>query len=154
MIDTALEPKSVMSANVAKSKNKKSHALKNHLAKYDPWATEHDMLLTTAYGYNGIGNPRHGIESNLDNIDARMLQQFVMDNITPAKCLIVANGVNNHSEFVSLAKERIGELLPVPEHDYIRTPTKYIGGEFRNWTETPNTSITVAFEGATWEDYD
>jgi len=51
---------------------------------------------------------------------------------------------------VNLAKERLGEFLPVPEHKYQRTPSEYIGGEYRNWTETPNTSITVAFEGATW----
>ena len=59
-----------------------------------------------------------------------MLQNFMMDNITPGKCLIVANGVKNHSEFVNLAKERLGEMLPVPEHQYNhREPTKYIGGE-------------------------
>jgi len=38
----------------------------------------------------------------------------------------------------------------VPEHQYERSQSQYIGGELRNWTETPNTSISVAFEGATW----
>jgi len=38
-----------------------------------------------------------------------------MDNITPKKSLIVASGVKNHREFVDLVKERIGEILPVPE---------------------------------------
>jgi predicted Zn-dependent peptidase len=58
--------------------------------------------------------------------------------------------VKNHSEFVNLTKERLGEFLPVPEHQYERSESQYIGGEYRNWTETPNTSITVAFEGANW----
>lgn len=62
--------------------------------------------------------------------------------------------MKNHSEFVNLAKERLGELLPVPEHQYGRTEAQYIGGEYRNWTETPNTSITVAFEGANWNSAD
>ena len=62
--------------------------------------------------------------------------------------------MKNHSEFVNLAKERLGELLPVPEHHYGRTEAQYIGGEYRNWTETPNTSITVAFEGANWNSSD
>ena len=75
-----------------------------------------------------------------------------MENITPKKCLIVASGIHNHNEFVDLVKERIGEILPVPEHTYERTSSSYIGGEFRNWTETPNTSITVAFEAAKWTD--
>lgn len=152
MVDCALEPKSVLSANVAKAKNRKTQALKEHLSKFDPWAYENDLLLRTAYGYNTLGMPYYGLEGNVESIDARMLQNFVIDNITPKKCLIVANGVHNHNEFVSLAKERLGELLPVPEHQYERSTSEYIGGEFRNWTETPNTSITVAFEGAKWTD--
>jgi hypothetical protein len=51
---------------------------------------------------------------------------------------------------VSLVKEKLHEFLPVPEADYTRKPSEYIGGEARNWTETPNTSITVGFEGASW----
>lgn len=43
-----------------------------------------------------------------------------MDNITPKKCLIVASGVDNHKEYVDLVKERLGDLLPVPEHNYVR----------------------------------
>lgn len=151
MVDLALEPRSVMAANVAKSKAGKSHALKEHLQKFDPFAYNEELLLKTAYGYNTLGNPHYGLEGNVGNIDARMLQKFVMDNVTPEKCLIVANGIQNHGEFVDLCKERLGEFLPVPENQYQREKSQYIGGEFRNWTETPNTSITVAFEGASWQ---
>jgi len=73
--------------------------------------------------------PSLGMAKNMDNIDARMLQQFVMDNVTPRKCLIVASGVNNHQEYVDLVKERLGEMLPVPEHDFTRASSVYIGGE-------------------------
>lgn len=66
----------------------------------------------------------------------------------------MGSGVKNHAEFVNLAKERLGEFLPVPEHQYERTESNYIGGEVRNWTETPNTSITVAFEGGNWNSTD
>ena len=74
MVDIALEPKSVMSANVARSKNAKSHDLFNHLAKFDPWATQQENLLRTAYGFNTLGMPRLGLQKNIDNVDARMLQ--------------------------------------------------------------------------------
>lgn len=81
-----------------------------------------------------------GNEGNVDYINAKMLQEFMMDNITPKKTLIVANNVKNHDEFVSLVKERVHEILPLPEEYYNRrTPTVYIGGETRMWTETPNT---------------
>ncbi len=154
MVDIALEPRSVLAANVARSKNKKSHDLYKHLHKYDPFSENQELLLRTAYGYNTLGMPRLGLEHNLDNIDARMLQQFIMDNVTPRKCLIVASGVKNHKEYVELVKERLGELLPVPEHQYQRAQSEYIGGEYRTWTETPNTNITVAFESVPWKHED
>ena len=83
-----------------------------------------------------------------------MLQQFVMDNVTPKKCLIVASGVKNHIEYVDLVKERLGEMLPVPEQDFQRAPTEYIGGEYRTWSETPATGITLAFESCPWSSDD
>jgi predicted Zn-dependent peptidase len=151
LVDIALEPRSVMAANVAKSKSKKKHELAHHLARFDPFAFNEDLLLRTAYGYHTLGMPRLGLEGHADYVDARMLQTFMMDNITPGKCLILGSGVKNHAEFVNLAKERLGEFLPVPEHHYHkRDKAEYIGGEYRNWTETPSTSITVGFEGATW----
>ena len=77
-----------------------------------------------------------------------------MDNITPKKCLIVASGIKNHSEYVDLVKERLGDLLPVPEHNYSRDTSKYIGGELRQWSETPSTNITLTFESCPWASED
>ena len=85
LVDIALEPRSVLAANVAKSKNRKSHALAEHLKKYDPFAFNEELLMKTAYGYNTLGLPRLGLEGNVENIDARILQKFVMDNVTPKK---------------------------------------------------------------------
>ena len=60
-----------------------------------------------------------------------------MDNVTPKKCLIVGSGVQNHKEFVEMVKERLGDLFPVPEHEYGRKQAEYIGGEYREWSESP-----------------
>jgi predicted Zn-dependent peptidase len=94
--------------------------------------------------------PHYGFEKNVDNLDARVLQQFIMDNITPHKCLIVASGIKNHKEYVDLVKERLGDLLPVPEHNFARDTSEYVGGEYRTWTETPDTRISLAFESCPW----
>ena len=77
-----------------------------------------------------------------------------MDNVTPRKCLIVASGIKNHKEYVDLVKERLGDLLPVAEHEFTRSATEYLGGEYRNWTETPATQVTLAFESAPWSSDD
>ena len=66
MVDIALEPRSVLAANVARSKNQKSHDLFNHLSKFDPFATNQELLLRTAYGYNTIGMPRLGLAKNIE----------------------------------------------------------------------------------------
>jgi processing peptidase subunit alpha len=152
MVDIALEPRSVLAANVAKSKNQKTHDLHKHLSHYDPFANNQENLLRTAYGYNTLGMPRYGMENNVGNLDARVLQNFIMDNITPKKCLIVASGVQNHREYVDLVKERLGDYLTVPEHmdQYQRQASEYIGGETRTWTESPATSISLAFESVPW----
>jgi len=100
MVDIALEPRSVMAANVARSKNAKTHDLHNHMLKMDPNADQQENILRTAYGYNTLGMPRYGRAENIGNLDARVLQQFIMDNVTPGKCLIVANGIKNHGEYV------------------------------------------------------
>lgn len=65
MVDIALEPRSVLAANVARTKNQKSHDLHKHLSKYDPFADNQDLLLRTAYGYNTLGMPRLGLEGNI-----------------------------------------------------------------------------------------
>lgn len=73
MIDCALEPRSTLAANVAKMKNRRSHDLQKHLGKFDPFKCQTDLLLKTAYGQQGLGNPLLGNESNVDYINARML---------------------------------------------------------------------------------
>lgn len=93
MVDIALEPRSVLAANVARSKNQKTHDLVNHLHMFDPFSKDEEMLLRTAYGYNTLGMPLHGRQDNIHYLDARCLQQFMMDNITPRKCVIVAAGI-------------------------------------------------------------
>ena len=152
MVDIALEPRSVLAANVAKAKNRKSHDLNDHLGQFDPFMNNGEMLLRTAYGQQGLGMPRLGLKNNVENIDARVLQKFVMDNVTPGKCVIAANNVHDHNEFVDLCKERLGDFLPIPETEYTRTPSKYIGGDYRIWSETPSTNITVAYESVPWSD--
>ena len=78
----------------------------------------------------------------------------MMDNITPRKCLIVASGVKSHREYVDLVRERLGEMHGVPEHEFVREKSEYIGGEFRTWTESPQTNITLAFESVPWQSAD
>ena len=113
-----------------------------------------ELLMRTAYGYNTLGMPLNGSAENIQNIDARFMQQFMMDNITPRKCTIVGSGVQNHEEFVEMVKERLGDMLSVPEDRYQREKAVYIGGETHEFVESPETCIKLAFESCSWTDDD
>jgi len=106
--------------------------------------------MTTAYGYNTLGMPKMGLKSNVENLDARVIQDFQLSNITPDKVIVCANGVKSHREFVDLVDDHLGVLNPVRESEYTRTPSQYIGGEYRVMTESPMTNIILGYEGVTW----
>lgn len=150
LADISFEPRTIMSANVAKDKNRQAFKLHSHLAGYNPFQDNPQRLLTTAYGFNTLGMPLLGHQSNIGNLDAPTLQKFQLDNITPEKTTIVASGLKCHDEFYDLVNDTLGILNPVKELDYQRKPSTYIGGEYRTFTETPDTNIILAYESVNW----
>lgn len=148
--DIAFEPRSMLSANVAKDKNKFSHKLHKHLGGYNAFQDNPQRLMTTAYGFNTLGMPLLGFENNVSNIDSKMLQDFQISNITPEKTVVIGTGLRNHEEFFDLVDQTLGVLNPVREQSYLRQPSKYIGGEYRTFTETPDTNIILAYETVNW----
>ena len=147
ILDCALEPRSVFAGNIARVKNRKTQQLIAHLEKVsDPFIRNSDLLFTTAYGYNTLGMPLAGLQSNVENIDAKLLQDFVMNHVVPEKVVIAASGVQNHEEFVEMVINRIDEYpRSVPLYNQDRSPAKYIGGETRTWRESPATNLMLAF---------
>lgn len=97
--DCAIEPRSVVAANVAVGKNKGTHAL-----HHGTGADFNDTLFRTAFGLTGLGNPILGLLSNLENLNAATLQSFQMQNITPNRIIIGGSNVENHAEFVDLVE--------------------------------------------------
>ena len=148
--DMAFEPRTILSANVAREKARNHHRLQHHLSHYNPFKNNAQYLLTTAFGYNTLGMPKDGMESNVENLDAKVLQEFQLDNITPEKVTIVANGIQHHTEFVQLVEDTLGALSPVREADYQRQKSVYIGGDYRIFTETPDTNIIIAYPSVEW----
>lgn len=150
LADMSFEPRTILSANVAKDKNRQTFKLNHHLSHYNPFQENPQRLLTTAYGYNTLGMPKEGMESNLGNLDSAVLQQFQLENITPERTTIVASGLRNHEEFYDLVNQTLGVLNPVREQLYARKQSNYIGGEYRTFTETPDTNIMLAYETVNW----
>lgn len=90
--------------------------------------------------------PLAGLQSNVENIDAKLLQDFVMNHVVPEKVVIAATGVKNHEEFVEMVINRIDEYpRSVAMYNQDRSQAKYIGGESRTWRESPATNLMLAF---------
>lgn len=62
--------------------------------------------------------PKEGFESNVENLESKILQDFQLDNITPEQETILANGIKHHREFIDLVQVTLGVLSPVKEADY------------------------------------
>jgi predicted Zn-dependent peptidase len=99
--DCAIEPRSVVAANVAIGKAKGTHAMHSGTG-----AHFNDTLFRTAFGLNGLGNPILGLQSNIEYLNASVLQSFQMKNITPNRIIIGGCNVENHEEFVELVEHQ------------------------------------------------
>ena len=71
--------------------------------------------------------PRLGFHDNIKNIDSDMLLQFHKNTFTTDKCLLVASGVEDHKEYVDLAKEYLSDILHQTPNK-VRESSTYIGG--------------------------
>jgi processing peptidase subunit beta len=151
MADCALEPKTLLAANVAMAKLGHSH-------KYMRASNNHndldDMVMSNVYGYSGLGNKLLGEESNIGNLNAFTLQKFQLDNFATDKMVVSAFGVQNHEEFVELVNMKMGEL----QHYSSGTGGRPVS-EFRENKQVVNQnsntlSTVVCFEGVSWDSPD
>ncbi|KAH9714030.1 mitochondrial processing peptidase [Citrus sinensis] len=95
-------------------------------------------------GYAGaLGNPLLAPESALNRLDGTILEEFVAENFTAPRMVLAASGVD------------LNELLPIAEpllSDLPRLPpatepkSVYIGGDYRQQADSPETHIALAFE--------
>lgn len=71
MADCAVEPRSVVAANVAIQKNKDSHALDSKINTGEDF---NNNIFRSAYGLKTLGMPLKGLKANIPNLGAHTLQ--------------------------------------------------------------------------------
>lgn len=150
LADVALEPRSVVSANVSMSKMKHKHALEKILGTGKEL---NDALFATAYGLKGLGMPLLGLESNIEYLNAQKIQKFQLTNITPERIFIGGSGVENHQEFVEMVKEKLRYITPIEGRKVNEVESsEYIGGSHLNLTPENAANIILAYEAPNWND--
>ena len=79
----------------------------------DPTIHCGEILNQVAYGNRGLGNSKYGLKENIEKIDYKALNTF-RKQVTPKKCVIVANGINDHDSFLSLVEKKLATIDKLP----------------------------------------
>jgi len=108
--DCALEPRSVVTANVGAAKNVETHKLDAYLKTGESF---NNAIFKTAYGLKGLGLPLKGLSGNVGNLNHYTLQKFQLENITPNKIYVCGAGIENHGEFVDLVADKLSHIPAV-----------------------------------------
>ena len=93
-----------------------------------------NLLLTTAYGYDTLGMPINGFNSNHSFITPFLIQNFILNHFTPAKIIVITN----KSKSIEIIRQSLSYLHPVKESEFARKPSIYYGGEYRKITNEEN----------------
>jgi processing peptidase subunit alpha len=150
--DCALEPRSVVAANVGIQKSKHSHSLEKI---HGSGIEFNDTLFRTAYGLKGLGMPLLGLESNVDYLNAVRIQQFQMENIAPERIFIGGAGVQNHEEFVELVQDKLKYINKLGgKKTKAVQPSEYIGGTHIATTSASDANVALVYEAPSWKDKD
>lgn len=120
MSDCALEPRSVVAANVAQEKNAGTFHFENVVKSGE---TFNETIFKTAFGPSGLGMPLRGFKHNIGNLTAYTLQKFQLENINPNKIIVSAAGVESHAEFAELANDTLSFVKPFTGEQKTRTTT-------------------------------
>ncbi|GAB2292443.1 hypothetical protein Dimus_026683 [Dionaea muscipula] len=95
-------------------------------------------------GYSGaLANPLLAPESAIDRLNSTVLEEFVYENYTAARMVLVGNGVE-HDELLSIAEPLLSDLPRVPRPE--EPKSVYVGGDYRHQTGSGTTHFALAFE--------
>ena len=151
MADCALEPKTLLAANVALEKLAHSH-------KYMRASNNHsdldDMVMSNVYGFQGLGNKLLGEESNIKNLNAFTLQKFQLDNFSTDRMVVSAFGVQNHEEFVELVNMKMGDLQHFSSSQNARSTSEFRENKQVVVQNSNSLNVVVCFEGVPWNSPD
>ncbi|KAJ4973298.1 hypothetical protein NE237_006472 [Protea cynaroides] len=95
-------------------------------------------------GYSGaLANPLLAPESALNRLNSSILDEFVVENYTAPRMVLVASGVE-HEELLSIAEPLLSDLPNVPRPE--EPKSVYVGGDYRCQADSAKTHVALAFE--------
>ncbi|KAG6723489.1 hypothetical protein I3842_03G210700 [Carya illinoinensis] len=124
--------------------NEELHNLKAEIS--GTFKNPHNFLLDAIHsaGYSGaLANPLSAPESAINRLNSTILEEFVAENYTAPRMVLVASGVE-HDELISVTEPLLSDLPSVSRPD--EPKSVYIGGDYRCQGESGRTHFALAFE--------
>ncbi|XP_026662901.2 LOW QUALITY PROTEIN: mitochondrial-processing peptidase subunit alpha [Phoenix dactylifera] len=95
-------------------------------------------------GYSGaLANPLIAPESAINRLNGTILEEFVGENYTASRMVLVATGVE-HEKLVSVAEPLLSDLPKVSHPE--EPKSVYVGGDYRCQADPSKTHVALAFE--------
>jgi len=146
LLDSVVNPKFTAWDLAAQKKKIKSELLQ---ISEQPGTILLEGMHYAAY-HGGLGRPLLLSPDGLARLTTDDLEAFVAENFTGPRIVVAGSGVE-HSELVSLAQDMLAGVPAGPPAP--KMPSKYLGGDFRQFSASPQTTVMLGFEFAGgWKD--
>ena len=121
-----------------------------------------DHLHATAYQGQPLGRTILGPKENIASIQRNDLVDYIKQNYTAERMVLVGAGGVPHQQLVDLAEKHFGDLPTAPPNTHSHSIAQwqkrkpdFVGSEVRIRDDTiPTANIAIAVEGVSWKDDD
>ena len=115
-----------------------------------------DRLHSTSFRDSTLGYTILGPEENILSIKREHIVNYINENYTADRMVLVAAGPVEHAELVKYATEQFGQLKRSSSPRIVQDKPYFLGSEFvyRNDEMGPTAHIAVGFEGVPWRSPD
>ena len=118
-----------------------------------------DHLHATAFQHQPLGRTILGPRENIRDITRTELTNYIKDNYTADRMVLVGAGGIPHERLVDLAEQHFAQLPEKGPENYARLQAKqkadFIGSDVRVRDDTmPTVNVAIAVEGVSWSDPD
>lgn len=151
MSDCVLEPRSLLAANVALEKLPFSHKRIRSANKHHDLD---DTVMSSIYGFQGLGNKLLGDETNIKQLNAFTLQRFQIQNFSTDKMVVSAIGVQNHHEFLELVDMKMGDLQYLGSEKNSRVASQFTENRLVMPQKANAVDVVLCWEGVSWDSPD
>ncbi|KYQ96948.1 mitochondrial processing peptidase beta subunit [Tieghemostelium lacteum] len=111
-----------------------------------------DQLHAAAFQGSALGRTILGPVENIEAMNKQQIQDFVQENYTGQRLVIVGAGAVNHEKLVQQVKDKFGQIKAGSQSKRSTIKSEFVGSELRVRDDSqPLVRFAVAVEGLPWD---